>query len=72
MLNSLTPCVAAHSRNTRRISSGAGIWHVRGSEPSSDLSKRRRLADAAKDMLDPLLLTVRGEAGFASAYAPEL
>lgn len=50
----------------------SGMFEVVGSEPAFDLSERRRLADAAEDMLDPLLLTVRGEAGFASAYAPEL
>jgi len=50
----------------------SGMFEVVCSEPSFDLSERRRLADAAEDMLDPLLLTVRGETGFASAYAPEL
>jgi hypothetical protein len=30
------------------------------------------LADAAEDMLDLLLVTVCVEAGFASAYGPEL
>ena len=50
----------------------SGMFEVVGSEPSFDLSERCRLADAAEDMLDPLLLTVRGESGFASAYAPEL
>ena len=49
-----------------------GMFEVVGSEPSFYLAKRCRLADAAEDMLDPLLLTVCGESGFASAYAPEL
>jgi len=34
--------------------------------------QRRRFADAAEDMLDPLLLAVSAEGGFSSTYAPEL
>jgi hypothetical protein len=35
----------------------SGMFEVVGSEPSFYLAKRCRLADAAEDMLDPLLLT---------------
>ena len=49
-----------------------GMFEVVGSEPSFNLTKRRRLADAAEDMFDSLLLAVCVERGLASAYAPEL
>jgi len=49
-----------------------GMFKVVGSEPSFNLTKRCRLADAAEDMFDPLLLAVCVERGFASADAPEL
>ena len=38
------------------------MFEVVGSEPSFDLSKRGGLTYSAEDMLDPLLLAVRGEA----------
>jgi hypothetical protein len=38
------------------------MFQVVGSEPSFDLSERCGFADAAEDMLDPLLLAVRVEA----------
>jgi hypothetical protein len=48
------------------------MLEVVGSEPSFNLSKRCGLADAGEDMFDPLVLAVPVEAGFSSAYAPEL
>ena len=48
------------------------MFQIVGSEPAFDLALRRRLADAAEDVLDVLLLAVRVEFGFSSAYAPEL
>jgi len=40
----------------------SGVFLIVGSEPSLNLSLRRGLTDASKDMLDPLPLTVRIEA----------
>ena len=48
------------------------MFEVVCEEPAFDLSERRRLADAAEDMLDPLPLIVCVERGLASADAPEL
>ncbi len=48
------------------------MLEVVGSEPSFDLAERGGFADAAEDMLDPLLMAVHVERGLASAHAPEL
>jgi hypothetical protein len=40
----------------------SGVFVVVGSEPSFDLSERRRLADSAEEMLNPTLLAVCVEA----------
>ena len=50
----------------------SGMFEVVCSEPSFDLSERCRFADAAEDVFDFFLVTVRVEGGFASADAPEL
>ena len=50
----------------------SGVFQVVGSEPSFNLALRGGFADSSEDMLDPLLLAVRVEVGFSSAYAPEL
>jgi hypothetical protein len=50
----------------------SGMLQVVGSEPSFNLALRGGFADSSKGMLDPLLLAVRIEVGFAFPYAPEL
>ena len=50
----------------------SGVFLVVGSESTFDLSECGWFADASEDMLDLDAFTVCVEAGFASAYAPEL
>ena len=50
----------------------SSVFFVVGSEPSFDFALGCGFADAAEDVFDSFLVTVRVEGGFASADAPEL